>query len=151
MTSPAVYVMVETPVREVAKVLLEHNISATPVLIDSGQLVGIVSEGDLVGRTVSPGGQRRSWWLDLIEKGEAESGSLRNYLKGHGLRAKDVMSSNVVTVDHDTPIVAIAALLEQRRIKRVPVLRHGKMVGIVSRANLLRALAQMRSSADLSK
>lgn len=143
MTSPVIYVVVETPVGEIARVLLEHHISAVPVLGSSRVLLGMVSEGDLVGRTASEDGKRRSWWLDMIEKSSRTSDGLRNYLEIHGLRAKDVMTSDVVTVDEDTPITVIAELLERKRIKRVPVLRKGQMMGIVSRADLLRALAQM--------
>lgn len=143
MTSPVVYVMTETPVAEIARVLLDRNISAVPVVGDSGELVGMVSEGDLVTHTASSEGKRRSWWLDMIEKSSVTSEGLRNYLTHHGLRAKDVMSSNVVTVDAATSITTIAELLQRRAIKRVPVLRSGRMVGIVSRADLLEALARM--------
>lgn len=143
MTSPVIYVMPETPVREIARVLLNHRISAVPVIGDSGRLMGIVSEGDLVRRTASEDGIRRCWWLDMFEKGGALGGDLRNYLDHHGLRAKDVMSSDVVTIEEDTPISAVAELLQLKGIKRVPVLHQGRMVGIVSRANLLAALAKM--------
>ena len=144
MTPHVVYVMLETPVREIARALLEHHISAVPVLGSSGKLVGMVSEGDLVGRTPSKDGIRRSWWLDMIERHSTMSEGFRNYLEEHGLRAKDVMSGDVVAVEEDTPIAAIAELLQQKRIKRVPVLRRGEIVGIVSRADLLDALARMQ-------
>ena len=143
MTSPVIYVMNETPIREIARVLLKHHISAVPVVGDSGRLVGIVSEGDLVGRTASEDGKRRSWWLDMFEKSSVSSDELRNYLEHHELRAKDVMSSEVVAVEEDAPISAIAELLQRKGIKRVPVLHQGRMVGIVSRANLLAAVAKM--------
>ncbi len=144
MTSPVIYVMLETPVREIARILLEHRISAAPVLGQAGQLVGIVSEGDLIRRTAPEDEKRRSWWLDMIEKGSPATEQIRNYLDRHGLRAKDVMSSDVITVGEDTPIAAIAELLQQKGIKRVPVQCRGRMVGIVSRANLLSALVQLR-------
>jgi CBS domain-containing protein len=102
----------------------------------------MVSEGDLVRRRPARGGSRRSWWLDLSESDTAHNEEFLNYLTMHGLRAKDVMTVGVVSVDEQTPIAEIAALLESHQIKRVPVLRDGKLVGIVSRANLLRALAQ---------
>jgi len=143
MTSPVISVMSETPVREIARVLLEHRISAAPVIDDGGRLVGIVSEGDLAGRAATDDGTRRSWWLDMFEKSSPTGEGLRTYLERHGLRAKDVMSSDVVTVDEDTPIAVVAELLQRRGIKRVPVLRQGAMVGVVSRANLVAALARM--------
>jgi len=68
MTSPVIYVMTETPVREIARTLLRHRISAVPVIGDSGPVVRIVSEGDLVGRRASQDGQHRCWWLDMFEK-----------------------------------------------------------------------------------
>jgi len=142
MTSPVIYVMSETPVREIARVLLHHNISAVPV-IESGRLVGMVSEGDLVGRTPSENGKRRTWWLDMFEKSGTASAGLCNYLESHGLRAKDVMSCGVVAVDEDAPISAVADLLQRKGIKRVPILSHGSMVGIVSRADLLAAFAEL--------
>lgn len=143
MTAPVVYVMLETPVYEIARVLLEHNISAVPVVGSSGRIAGIVSEGDLVSHTVSKDPKHRSWWLDMIEKSPKSETELRNYVEHHGLRAKDVMSSDVVTVNEDMPIKTIAELLERKRIKRVPVLHAGRMIGIVSRANLLAALARL--------
>src|SRR5579872_1439464 len=145
MTSPVIYVMLETPVREIARVLLEHRISAAPVIGEAGQLVGIVSEGDLVQHTAPEDEKRRSWWLDMFEKSVPGSDQFRTYLERHGLRAKDVMSSRVITVDEDTPIATIAELLQQNGIKRVPVQSRGRMVGIVSRANLLAALIQLQS------
>ena len=149
MTAPVVYVMEETPVREIARVLLEHGISAAPVRGGAGQLIGMVSEGDLVARETRKGEKRRSWWLDMLERTSLESlksegQGLRNYVEYHGLRAKDVMSSNVVTVDASEPIPNIAALLRANGIKRVPVVSRGEMIGIVSRADLLAALANFR-------
>jgi CBS domain-containing protein len=142
MTSPVAYVMSETPLNEVANLLLRKGISAAPVLDDGGHLVGMVSEGDLVRRGPAKDGDHRSWWLDLFESDAAGNEKFLNYLTIHGLRAKDVMTGEVVSVDEQTTIAQIATLLEAHQIKRVPVMRDGKLIGIVSRANLLRALAQ---------
>jgi len=143
MSSPVIYVMEGTPVAEIARVLIDRNISAVPVVDSSGRLVGIVSEGDLVSRNTSTDGKRRSWWLDMIDKSSAVSEGFQTYLDRHGLRAKDVMSHDVVTVGEDISIAAIAELLQRRCIKRVPVMHKDRMVGIVSRANLLTALARL--------
>ncbi|MDE2167191.1 MAG: CBS domain-containing protein [Alphaproteobacteria bacterium] len=140
MTSPAVYVMLETPVGEIARVLLKHRIKAVPVVGSGGRMVGIVSEGDLVRHAPSTGRARRSWWLDMIETNPAVGGELRNYLEYHGLRAKDVMSENVVFVEEDMPVTVIAELLQQKGVNRVPVLRDGRPVGILSQSDLLAAL-----------
>jgi len=118
--------------------LFRRQISGVPV-VEDGYVVGMVSEGDLLRRRSQPGGERRSWWLDVFETAAHDPGFL-NYLRDHGLRAKDVMTTAVVSIDPDTPAAKIADLLEAHGIKRVPVLRNGELVGIVSRANLLRLL-----------
>jgi CBS domain-containing protein len=139
MTSPAAHVMTETPLGEIANLLLRDRISAVSVLDDSGDVVGLISEGDLVRRS-SKNEERRSWWLDLFEAGISHPDEFLNYLREHGLRAKDVMTASVISVSEETPIVRIAELFESNRIKQVPVLRRTKLVGIVSRADLLRVL-----------
>ncbi|HQW37438.1 MAG TPA: CBS domain-containing protein [Usitatibacteraceae bacterium] len=142
MTSPVVTVSPEATVTEVAKLLLGRHISAAPVVDEAGHLLGIVSEGDLMRRPEAGTERHRSWWLTLISDAQDEA---RDYLKTHGLHARDVMTRNVLTVDEETSLHDIASLLEKERIKRVPVVRDGKVVGIVSRANLLQALvAQSR-------
>lgn len=142
MTSPVVTVSPDASVTDVAKLLLERHISAAPVVDGSGGLLGVVSEGDLMRRPESGTERRPSWWLSLLSDPQDEA---RDYLKSHGLHARDVMTRNVLTVEEDTSLQEIATLLEKHRIKRVPVMRGGQVVGIVSRANLLQALvAQSR-------
>jgi CBS domain-containing protein len=145
MTSPVLTVTPETSVTDVAKLLLERHISAAPVVDEAGHLLGIVSEGDLMRRPESGTERHPSWWLTLISDPQDEA---REYLRSHGLHARDVMSRQVISVAEDTPLQEIATLLEKYRIKRVPVVRDKKVVGIVSRANLLQALvAQPRPAA----
>jgi CBS domain-containing protein len=138
MSAPVVTVRPDTPVREIARTLLTCRISAVPVTDIDGKILGIVSEGDLIRRAEFSTAKRASWWLGLLAEPEERAFA---YLKGHGPLARDVMTSPVETVSADTQIAAIAELLEERRIKRVPVVRGGKIVGIVSRANLLHGLA----------
>lgn len=138
MTTNVVTVGPETPVPEIAQLFLKHRISGTPVVGPDGRLLGIVSEGDLLRRAETGTERHRSWWLTLV--GGAEE-LAREYVKTHGRRAADVMTREVVTVAEDTPAAEIARLLEERRIKRVPVVREGRVVGIISRADLLRGLA----------
>lgn len=146
MTTTVATVSPDLAVEEVAKLLLGWHISAVPVVDDRGALVGIVSEGDLMRRTESETERRRSWWLSLFE----DSGErARDYVKSHGRRAEDVMTREVVTVSENTAVGDIAETLEKYRIKRVPVVRDGKVVGIVSRANLLQGLAARKDSLDL--
>ena len=137
MTTRVVAVAADTPVTEIAKLLLERQISAVPVVSDDRRLLGIVSEGDLT-HGLGQEGAKRSWWLDLLASPQAKAEA---YLKSHGRLASDLMTREVVSVTPDTPLPEIARLLEARRIKRVPVLRDGELVGIVSRADLLRGFA----------
>jgi len=155
MTTNVITVGPDTSVQEVAKILSERNISGVPVVDAENRLVGIVSEGDLLHRVETGterrpdrrSGRRRSWWLDTVGSDEELA---RHYVKSHGRTAKDVMTSEVIWVSDATELADIANLLETKRIKRVPVVRDGKLVGIVSRANLVRALAAAgsRLSAD---
>ncbi|WP_027256032.1 CBS domain-containing protein [Leisingera aquimarina] len=120
------------------KLMLDNHISALPVLDSDNRLVGLISEGDIIRRMRDGGAQRRSWWLELFA-GEADA---KDYVKARSHKVADVMTRDLVTVDEGTPVGEIAKTLETRRIKRVPVLRDEKIVGIVSRADLVRALAQ---------
>ncbi|HDR9512049.1 histidine kinase [Burkholderia cepacia] len=139
MTTPVIFATPEMGVQETAKLLVEHSISAVPVADADGKLIGIISEGDLVRRVeIGTGARRRSWWLELL----ASSRELASqYVKEHAQTVKDLMSINVVTVDEDTPLSEVAELLERYRIKRVPVVKNDKVTGLVSRADLVRALA----------
>jgi len=138
----------EATVAEVAKLLIDRHVSAAPVIDTDGGLVGIVSEGDLIRRPEIAGERRPSWWLALISD-EAERA--RDYVRTHGQNVGQIMTRDVVSVSETTPIGEIARLLEERRIKRVPVVRDGKVVGIVARADLLRALAVRQAPATLSR
>jgi CBS domain-containing protein len=142
MTTDVVTVAPETPVSRIASLLLERRISAVPVTSE-GSVLGIVSEGDLMHRRESGTARARSWWLETFTDSETLA---RDYAKTHGRRALDVMTRHVISVTEDTDIGEIANLLETHRIKRVPVVREGKLVGIVSRADLLRAIISDRSA-----
>jgi len=150
MTTGVITVAPDTSVQAVAKLLCEKGISGVPVVDAADRLVGIVSEGDLLHR-VETGTERRpgrlvartrSWWLDTIA---AYQELARDYVKAHGRTARDVMTRDVISVTDTTELADIAMLLETNRIKRVPVLRNGMLVGIVSRANLVRAMAVTKS------
>ena len=140
MTTGVVSISADTPVREVAHLLLLHKISAAPVVDATGMVIGMVSEGDLIGRSEAEREARRDWWLALLEEGEPLNPDFLEALRQHHRTARDVMSAPVIRVTESTEAGAIAALLAQYRIKRVPVVRDGKLVGIVSRADLLRAI-----------
>lgn len=144
MTTSVVTVSPETPVTDIARLLLEKRVSGVPVVDADGRVVGIVSEGDLVRRLEDEDDTGRSWWLDLLATPEERA---ERYVRAHGRRARDIMTRDVVTVSPDTPLGAIARLLEEKHIKRVPVVENGRLVGIVSRADLLRALATKQPEA----
>jgi CBS domain-containing protein len=144
MTMEVITVSPDTHIRDVAKILLDNHVSALPVVDDKGQLLGIVSEGDLMRRRESGTERRQSWWLRLIEN---PNDLAEEYVKSHGLHARDVMTKKVITVAEDTPVGDIAELLEKHRIKRVPVVHGGRVVGIVSRANLLHGLIVRKAPA----
>ena len=143
MTTPVVTVGSDSTVSVVAELLVTHGISAVPV-VDGGKLVGIVSEGDLVHRAEIGTEPRygRSWWLDLFTN---HASMAAQYTKSHSVKVADVMTRNVVTVAEITPLAEVANVLDKKHIKRVPVMRSGEVVGIVSRANLVRALAMARA------
>ena len=137
MTASVVTVSPETDIAEAVKLMLDRQISGVPVIDASGRLIGILTEGDLMRRAELVTG-RQSWWINPISSPEQEA---KAYVKAHGLKVKDVMTKEVVTINEQEPLDRIAMLFEERGIKRTPVLRGGKVVGIVSRANLLRTLA----------
>jgi CBS domain-containing protein len=138
MVSPAITIKSTSSVKDVAKILLERRISAVPVVDDQGKLVGIVSEGDLLHRAEAGTERRRSWWLSAFA---GEHALALEYIKAHSLKVTDVMTTRVITATPDSPLHAVAALLEKNSIKRVPIVENGQLVGIVSRANLVQAVA----------
>jgi len=146
MTAEVASVGLDAPRRAIAQLLLKKGISAVPVVDAKGVPVGMVSEGDLIGRDDSDREARRDWWLTLLAEGEALSPEFLAGLRAPERTAGDLMSAPVVTVDEDTDVSEIARVLTAYRIKRVPVVRDGRVVGIVSRGDLLRALAQEHAS-----
>jgi len=141
MVTDVITVKPESNVPDVAELLLTNRISAVPVIDDAGNLVGIVSEGDLLRRSEADTGHERAWWLRLLMGRENLAAE---YLREHSRRVADIMTRGVISAEPDTPVADIATLLERHRIKRVPIVRDGKIVGIVSRANLIQALATFR-------
>ena len=146
MTSPAITVKPSALVQEVAKLFLERRISAVPVVDEQGKLVGIVSEGDLMHRTEAGTERKRSWWLQGLTGDETLAAE---YVKAHARKVADVMTRRVITASPDSPLHEIASLLESNSIKRVPIVNDGQVVGIVSRANLIQAVASDRKELDI--
>jgi CBS domain-containing protein len=145
MTTEIVSVSPETSIQAIAQLLVDKGISAVPVVDRHGALLGMVSEGDLIGRDDRAREARRDWWLTLLAEGEALSPEFLNHMRSAGRTARNVMTTPVVTVEESAEVSEIARLLAAHRIKRVPVVRDGRVVGIVSRADLLRTLAPVDS------
>ncbi|TIW20124.1 MAG: CBS domain-containing protein [Mesorhizobium sp.] len=124
MTAKVVTVSPDHSVRHAAKIMLDHRISGMPVVDDNGRLAGIVSEGDFL--------RRSELGASAFPAGEA-----RVYVKGHSWKVADLMTSDVIVADEETPIARIVALMQEHGIKRIPVMRGQRLVGVVSRADLL--------------
>ncbi|MEX2127363.1 MAG: CBS domain-containing protein [Xanthobacteraceae bacterium] len=140
MEADVVSVRPDTTVSDVARTLLARRISAVPVLDENAKLVGIVSEGDLIRRCEAGTERHRSWWLELLTTSETLA---TDYVKSHARYAGEIMTRPVVTAQEETTVAEIAKLFEHHNIKRVPIMRGSKVVGIVSRADLLRVLADL--------
>ncbi len=138
MTKTVITGRPDTTVKKAAELMLQHRISAIPVLDQNGGIVGIVSEGDLMRRVEGAKDQPRSWWLSIFSESETNA---KSFVHERGQHLRDIMTQQVTIVTPQTPVGQIARLLEEKHIKRVPVVEDGKLVGIVSRANLLQALA----------
>jgi CBS domain-containing protein len=137
MSTAVVTVERNTPVRDVIRLLIGHRISGVPVVQD-GAVVGVISEGDLILRERAY--RQRGGMAFLAQQLFEDHEKLAlEYTKAHGLVAEDVMSEPVVTILPGTPVEEIAHLMAERQIKRVPVVEGGKLVGIVSRGDVLRA------------
>jgi CBS-domain-containing membrane protein len=142
MTREVITVRPETPVRDIAALMVEKHISGLPVVTADGMVVGILSEADLMRRAETGTERRRKWWFRAF----SDSGSLaREYAKAHGRKAHDVMSRYVVSVREDTKLRDVADILDNNRIKRVPVMKDGAIAGIITRGDLVRALSRTQT------
>jgi CBS domain-containing protein len=143
MTQKVISVTPDTTIAEAAGLLLQHRISGLPVLDPAGTVVGIVTEGDLLRRVETGTERRHARWLEfLIAPGRLAE----EYAHANARKVGEVMSADVVAVPPTESLAEVVRLMERRNIKRLPVIEAGRLVGIVSRANLVRALLD-----DLSK
>jgi CBS-domain-containing membrane protein len=138
MVRDVVTVSPEDDVGRVIELLAEHDTSALPVVDAGGNVVGMIGDLDLLRRPELGTEKHRPWWIEAMTPASTLAAE---FAKSHGRRVAEVMSTNVVSAAEDTPLGDIATLLEKHRIKRVPILRDGKLVGMVSRSNLIQALA----------
>ncbi|MGA1859186.1 CBS domain-containing protein [Azospirillum sp. 11R-A] len=140
MTPRVITIGPDATVADAARTMLENHISGMPVVDGSGKVVGIISEGDLLRRVELGTERHRSWWLGLVSGGTLPA---EDFIKSHARKVADVMTAHVTTVDENASPEEVVRVMETRRIKRVPVVSRGALVGIISRANLLRALASV--------
>lgn len=147
MVRDVVTVKADDDVAHAAKLLVEHDVSALPVIDETGAVVGVLSEVDLMRREEIGTEKHRPWWLEAVMPSSVLA---HDFAKEHGRKVAELMTDDVIAAGEETPVGEIANLLEKHRIKRVPILRDGKLVGIVSRSNLIQALATapVRESAD---
>ena len=145
MNAGVVTVRDDTPVLQAVRLLLARGISGVPVIDDKDVVVGILSEGDLLRRAELGTEKTRGSWKEFFTGTATLAG---DYVRAHGSIARDIMTREVVCVQRDTPLAEIANLMETHRIKRVPVLDGEKLVGIVTRSNLLRAFASITSAEE---
>ena len=140
MTKPVVTVGPDTTVLEAANIMLSRHISGLPVVDAAGKLVGIVSQGDFIHRGEIGTERRRGRWLKFMF---GSGNSAIDFVHEHGRKVSEVMSRSPITIAEDTPLADIADLMEKKNIKRLPVLRDDRLVGIVTRTNLLQAVASL--------
>lgn len=138
MVAPVITASPNATVKSVAETFVRHQISAIPVVDDKGRLVGMISEGDLLHRAEAGTEKQRPWWLRAFIGPDTLA---NEYVKAHARKISDAMTRQVVTASPETPLHEVAALLEKHLIKRVPIVENGQLVGVVSRANLVQAVA----------
>ena len=140
MTASVVSITPDTPVHEIAALLLDRHISGVPV-VENGRVLGLVNEFELLRRSeIGTDGSvpEKSWWMQLLQRDSRPI----EYVKSHAQHAKDFMTRQVVSVTEDTPVQKIASIFAARSVRRIVVLREQQLVGIITRADLVQALAQ---------
>ncbi len=140
MTRPVITVTPETSIVEAANIMLKHHVSGLPVVDGAGGLVGIVSEGDFLRRSEIGTQRRRGRWLSFILGPGSTAG---DFVYEHGRKISEVMTPEPFNVTEDLPLTDIVDLMETKNVKRLPVMRGDRVVGIVTRANLLQAVASL--------
>jgi CBS domain-containing protein len=140
MTQHVITITPDASILEALRLMLDNRISGLPVVDNNGNLVGIVTEGDFLRRSETGTERRRPRWVEFL----LGPGTLaKDYVQSHARRIDEVMTDDVKTIAEDADLGAVVALMEKHRIKRLPVVRGNALVGIVSRANLLHALASL--------
>jgi CBS domain-containing protein len=140
MTRPVITVAPETTIIDAANLMLQRHVSGLPVVDATGKLVGIVSEGDFIRRSEIGTQRKRGRWLKFI-LGPGKTAA--DFVHEHGRKVDEVMTKQPLTITEDTALAEVVDLMERNNVKRLPVIRGDEVVGIVSRANLLQAVASL--------
>ncbi len=140
MTRNPATVREDTPIAEAIHLMLDRRISGMPVSGANGELVGILTEGDLLRRIETGTERQRPRWIEFL----MGSGRLAaEYVRTHARRVNEVMTRGVASVTPDTPLRDVVALMERRGVKRIPVVQNETCIGIISRADLIRTLGRV--------
>ena len=145
MTPRVITTTTEASITEAIRLMLQNRISGLPVVDAAGNLVGIVTEGDFLRRAEDSTEKRRAHWLEFVLGPGKLAGE---YVRTHGRKVGEVMTRGPITAEENTPIEVIVRLMETKRVKRIPIVRANKVVGIVSRANLLHILGRLAAEAQ---
>jgi len=142
MTKGPIVIRSDASLADAVNLLVSHRISGLPVVDEAGAVVGMISEGDLIRRgELGTAGRGAGWLSQFLAPGRAAE----DYVHSHGVRIREVMTAKVISTSPDTSLSAVVQTMEDRKIKRLPVLQEGRLVGIVSRADLLRTLSVLLS------
>lgn len=143
MTHPVLAIDPSAPVSQAIRLMSQHHVSGLPVVERDGQLAGILTEGDLLRRVeIGTEGDAPGWLAALFRPGHQAA----KFVLTRGRRVRDVMSWDVVSVPEDTSLADVVALMRRHGIKRIPVVRDGRLLGIVSRADLVRRVGEVLSA-----
>jgi CBS domain-containing protein len=145
MTRDVISIAPDETIDAAIELMLSRHLSGLPVIDANGRLVGILTEGDLLRRPEISTQHARSRWRETFL---GTRGAAQNYVHSHGVHVRDVMTPDPAVVAEDTSLKEVAQLMETHAIKRLPVLRQGEVIGVVSRADLIRALLEMHREAD---
>lgn len=147
MTRHVVSVTPDCTLADFADVLLTNRISGVPVITAKGNLVGMITESDCLDRVEMGTEQKQSFWRSLLADPESRA---EKYIRAHGRKVSEVMTRKLITADEDTDLSDIIHLMEKHQVKRMPIVKGSAVVGIISRANIVQAMASLLRSVDVN-
>jgi CBS domain-containing protein len=139
MTKTVATIRGDASIQTAIAAMVYRHVSGLPVTDEKGKLIGVITEGDLLRRVETDTGRRRAGWLEFLR---GPNKAAHDYVRTHSRRVDDLMTREVVTVTEDSTLDEIVDIMEQKHIKRVPVMRGDALMGVVSRADIIRAVAR---------